>query len=877
MSASSVAERVSLSQAQAKGGEAMGAIEALLLERRGDLLMLAGLPTIKGLDPAAMSPTLDRFVTAKRPAYRLALLADAQGQILAVNQIDGEGRPISSAPLLGRTVAQEPWFQDTLRAVKPVVVEESPADPLTEAVFGAGASLLGMSVPIKDDLGTVTGVLSVRLAGAPLRDALTKSNQLGSSEGTISLLLLNKENRPIAGPAQLLSPERPPLLTIPAAGFVASSGLQWRLAVYAMETKSGLPEPGLSLLALGMSVLLAGGGAAWAVVRRGGGGPVESEPPRDHGAGDRVPQSGLAAEQSAPPAAPTPPVAPAPRDSREPLDSAHAADCKQRERWLEKINQCFLSFGKDPDENIKRLTALAGGLLGATCSLYSRLDEGLLCAVGQWQTPPGFNPVDKPEGHICHDVITKSGKQLLVVRNLPQTPYATTDPNVLPFKLQTYLGMAVSCGGRSVGALCTVFQSDVVPSEEDEKLMGIIASAIGIEEERKRGEVALDQSEEQVRQLQRMEAVGRFAGDVAHDFNNLLTIILGHSEILLEDLDPQAPSFHAVDEISKAAGQASSLTQHLLTFSRKQPRQLERMNLNELITAQIPALGRVLGNRNRLVTSLAPDLGLILADTSQIEQVLLNLCLNARDAMPDGGTVTIETRGETVEEAFVQRHIQSKPGAYVVLLVTDQGVGMDDYVQAHCFDPFFTTKPKGEATGLGLSTVYGIVKQSGGFVEIVSAPGQGATFKVYLPCVEVPASATAPPPGSQKIPRGTETLLLVEDEVGLRMLLWRVLEQQGYTVLDASSGSAALGLASNHQGPIHLLVTDVVMPEMNGVELARLLSPARPEMKVLFVSGYPDETVEGHGVVDPQTTMLPKPFTPERLARKVREVLDRPA
>nr|MBI3614240.1 response regulator [Nitrospirota bacterium] len=871
MSASSVVERASLSQAQARAGDVMGAIEALLLERRGDLLMLAGLPTVKGLDPAAVSPALDYFVVAKKPAYRLALLADAQGQILAVNQVDGEGRPISSAPLLGRTVAQEPWFQATLRAVKPVVVEELSADPLTEAVFGAGASLLGMSVPIKDDLGTVTGVLSVRLAGEPLRETLARSSQLGSSEGTISLLLLNKENRPIAGPAQLLSPERPPFVTVPAAGFVAASGLRWRLAVYAVETQPGLPEPRLSLLALGMSVLLAGGGVAWAVGRRGAAGPVESEPPRDHGVGDRAPQSGPAAVQ------PASPAEPAPRESQEPLDSAHAADRKQRERWLEKINQCFLGFGKDPDENIAHLTALAGELLGATCSLYSRLDEGLLCAVGQWQTPPGFKPVDKPEGHICHDVITKSGKQLLVVRNLPQTPYAATDPNVLPYKLQTYLGMAVSCGGRSVGALCTVFQSDVVPNEEDEKLMGIIASAIGIEEDRKRGEVALTQSEEQVRQLQRMEAVGRFAGDVAHDFNNLLTIILGHSEILLEDLDPQAPSFHAADEISKAAGQASALTQHLLTFSRKQPRQLERLNLNDLITAQIPALGQVLGNRSRLATSLAPDLGLILADTSQIDQVLLNLCLNARDAMPDGGTVTIETRNETVDEAFVQRHIQSKPGAYVMLLVTDQGVGMDDYVQAHCFEPFFTTKPKEEATGLGLSTVYGIVKQSGGFVEVVSAPGQGATFKVYLPCVEAPASATAPPPGSQKLPRGTETLLLVEDEVGLRMLLWRVLEQQGYTVLDASSGSAALGLASSHQGPIHLLVTDVVMPEMNGAELARLLSPVRPEMKVLFISGYPDETVEGHGVVDPQTTMLPKPFTPERLARKVREVLDRPA
>jgi two-component system, cell cycle sensor histidine kinase and response regulator CckA len=395
--------------------------------------------------------------------------------------------------------------------------------------------------------------------------------------------------------------------------------------------------------------------------------------------------------------------------------------------------------------------------------------------------------------------------------------------------------------------------------------------------ERKKAETALDQSEEQVRQLQRMEAIGRLAGDVAHDFNNLLTIILGHGQLLRDNLDPQAPMFQQVDELTKAAERASALTRHLLVFSRKQPRQLQQLNLNDIVTAQAPMLERMLGDLVQVVPALASEPGLILADASQIEQVLLTLCLNARDAMPNGGTVTIETRDVTADQAFVQRHIQSQPGAYVLLAVVDTGIGMDDYVQAHCFDPFFTTKPRGEAAGLGLSTVYGIVKQNGGFIEIVSAPGQGAAFKMYFPRVAVTASATASVPVSRKLPRGTETLLLVEDEGGLRKLLWRVFERQGYTVLDAPSGSAALGLAAKHQGPIHLLVTDVVMPEMNGVELTRLLSASRPEMKVLYISGYPDDIAKECGVAHPQTIMLQKPFSPERLARTVRGILDRPA
>ncbi|TAJ09854.1 MAG: response regulator [Nitrospirae bacterium] len=833
-SASSVVGQVSLSQAQAKAGEAMGAIEALLLERRGDLLMLADMSAVKGLDPAFVSPAVDRLVMAKQPAYRLALVADAQGQILAVNQVDGAGRPIASGAVIGQIVAQESWFQDALRAVKPVAVEGFQVDPLTQAVFGAGPPVLRMSVPIKDDLGTVTGVLSVRLALQPVQAILTQHGRPDPSGHAYSLVLANKDGQPIAGPAELPQAGQTPSATVPAMGFLAASGLNWRLAAYETEARSVLPEQGLALLGLGLSVLLTVGGVAWTVTQRNR------------------------------------------STDTEPVGSTMEAAQAYREQQIIFDSVPAMVFYKDRNNRILRTNKAAAASIGKPVEEV----EGKL-AQELWPDESGRYHQDdlaviqsgRPKVGIIEPYHTASGEKRWVrTDKIPHRDDQGAVIGVIVFAVD------ITEQVRAEELLRGTQQAlEARVSERTAELSQMVETLQREAAERKKAETALDQSEEQVRQLQRMEAVGRLAGDVAHDFNNLLTIILGHSELLLKDLDPQAPSFHAVDEISKAAGQASALAQHLLTFSRKQPRQLQRLNLNDLITAQIPALGRVLGNRNRLVTSLTPDLGLVLVDTSQVEQVLLNLCLNAREAMPDGGTVTIETRGVTVDEAFVQRHIQSKPGAYVMLVVTDQGVGMDDYVQAHCFEPFFTTKPKGEATGLGLSTVYGIVKQNGGFVEIVSAPGQGTTFKVYLPCAEAPASATAPPPGSQKLPRGTETLLLVEDEAGLRMLLWRVLEQQGYTVLDASSGSAALGLASNHQGPIHLLVTDVVMPEMNGAELARLLSPARPEMKVLYISGYPDETVESHGVADPQTTMLPKPFTPERLARKVREVLDRPA
>jgi PAS domain S-box-containing protein len=796
--------------------------------------MLANMPTVKGLDPASLSSALDHFVAAKQQAYRMALVADAQGRILAVNQIDGEGRPVQTAPLLGRTVAQESWFQDAMRAVQPVAVEGLQSDPLMQAIFGASPPVLTMSVPIKDDLGTVIGVLSVRLAGEPLMDVLARPSRLGLNEGAISLLLLDKENRPVAGSAQFLSPEGPPLVSVPAAGFVASSGLLWRLTAYATEPRSGLPDPGLSLFGLGLSVLLAGGGAVWAVARR-----------------NRLPDTG-------------------------PVGSTVEAAQAQREQQIIFDSVPAMVFYKDRNNRILRANKAAAASVGKPVEeMEGRLAQEL------W-------PDEADRYHQDDLEVIRSGKAKVGIVEpyhgaSGEQRWARTDK--IPYRDDQ---------GAIIGVI--VFAVDITEQVRGEEALRGTQQALEARvrertaelsltvdrlqreaAERKKAETALDQSEEQVRQLQRMEAIGRLAGDVAHDFNNLLTIILGHGQLLRENLDPQTPMFQQVDELTKAAERASALTQHLLVFSRKQPRQLQQLNLNDIVTAQAPMLERMLGDLVRVVPALASEPGLVLADASQIEQVLLTLCLNARDAMPNGGTVTIETRDVTVDQAFVQRHIQSQPGAYVLLAVVDTGIGMDDYVQAHCFDPFFTTKPRGEAAGLGLSTVYGIVKQNGGFIEIVSAPGQGAAFKMYFPRVEVTASATASVPVSRKLPRGTETLLLVEDEGGLRKLLWRVFERQGYTVLDAPSGSAALGLAAKHQGPIHLLVTDVVMPEMNGVELTRLLSASRPEMKVLYISGYPDDIAKECGVAHPQTVMLQKPFSPERLARTVRDILDRPA
>jgi PAS domain S-box-containing protein len=471
--------------------------------------------------------------------------------------------------------------------------------------------------------------------------------------------------------------------------------------------------------------------------------------------------------------------------------------------------------------------------------------------------------------------------------------------------------------------------------------------------ELKRSEDALRQSEEQLRQAQKMDAVGKLAGGIAHDFNNLLMVIRGDSDLILRRLPQAHPLRQNAEGIREAADQAATLTRQLLAFSRKQVVAPQVLDINTIVGGIHKMLQRLIGETINLVTVTAPDLGRVTADPGQVEQMILNLAVNARDAMPDGGRLTIRTANADLDEATARRRGGAKPGQYVMLEVSDTGVGMDSDTKSHIFEPFFTTKDQGKGTGLGLSTVYGIVNQSGGHVWVESEPGRGTTFRVYLPRIEAAAEASvapsparpeiagstpirrredvvaaqsqwedtpvaavpapaaapaaapaparrredlaAPPPveipvaasarASVEVPvpeivddgpktaRG-ETILLVEDAQRVRAVVREILEMNGYSVLEARHGAEAIEISSRHQGPIHLMVTDVVMPQMSGRELAQRLAPLRPDMRVLYMSGYTDDAIVRHGVLGAGMAFLSKPFTPDALAVKVREVLD---
>jgi CheY-like chemotaxis protein len=371
--------------------------------------------------------------------------------------------------------------------------------------------------------------------------------------------------------------------------------------------------------------------------------------------------------------------------------------------------------------------------------------------------------------------------------------------------------------------------------------------------------------------------VGRLAGGIAHDFNNMLGAIIGYSEMILRNLRKEDPIFRDVEQVRGAADRAAALTRQLLAFSRKQVLEPRVININSVVTGIEKMLRRLIGEDIELSTALADGLWHVRADPGQIEQVLMNLAVNSRDAMPAGGRLTIETANVELDEDYARSHVAVKPGPHVMLAVSDTGCGMDEETRSRLFEPFFTTKEQGKGTGLGLSTVYGIVKQSGGNIWVYSEPGRGATFKVYLPKVEADTEAIPLRAPEGELRRGTETVLVVEDEPLLRRLVLRMLALSGYKTLEAANGGEALIACEKHAGRIDVVITDVVMPGMGGPELAERLRKVRPEVRVLFTSGYTDNAIVHHGVLDPGTPFLQKPFTVTSLVAKVREVLDAPA
>jgi signal transduction histidine kinase/CheY-like chemotaxis protein len=411
-----------------------------------------------------------------------------------------------------------------------------------------------------------------------------------------------------------------------------------------------------------------------------------------------------------------------------------------------------------------------------------------------------------------------------------------------------------------------VFDSHVQPLKGSEgQLLGVIGVALDITDRKHLAD--------QLRVSQKMQAVGELAGGVAHDFNNLLMIVKGHAEMLLDRIDSSSAR-HNLEQIQGATERAATLTRQLLAFSRKQVLQPKVLDLNDVVAGMIKMFARVIGENIDLAFLPGSKLAPVKADPGQMEQVLLNLVVNARDAMPDGGRLTIETCNVELDSVSASQHPVMEAGSYVILIVTDTGCGMDAGTQARIFEPFFTTKGQGKGTGLGLATVYGVVKQSGGFIWVYSEVNHGSTFKIYLPQVNADLERGVPEKTSRDAHPGTETILFVEDEESVRELVRDYLGKSGYRVLEAADGVQALEIAAAHRGPIHILVTDVVMPRLSGRELVTRIAAARPEIKILYISGYTDDSIFRHGVLEGGVAFLQKPFNLKDLAQKIRQVLD---
>lgn len=445
------------------------------------------------------------------------------------------------------------------------------------------------------------------------------------------------------------------------------------------------------------------------------------------------------------------------------------------------------------------------------------------------------------------------------------TGYRSHDMVVVPLKRH---------GGDPIGVIEVINKKIGPVNREDLDMLVVISAIAAAAIEQSKAFEALRVKDIQLQQAQKMEAVGRLAGGVAHDFNNLLTVIRGYSELIAKAVDENGPIRAQVGEVLNAADRASRLTSQLLTFSRKQVLELRLVKLDQIVSSVGKLLQRLIGEDIQVITDLQADHVWVKADPTQLDQVLINLAVNARDAMPQGGTLTIKTAPVELDEDFVRSHSEVVPGRYVLLSLTDTGCGMNRETLLKLFEPFFTTKGPGKGTGLGLSIVHGIVKQSGGHILVSSEPNVGTTFTIYLPCAEPPTGEALSLDAAWATPCGSETVLLVEDEGQVRTLECGILKARGYNVLTAGHGKEAVRICQEYPGPIHLLVTDLILPHMNGRELARRVLPMRASMKVLFVSGYPDETVINAGLARNKVPFLQKPFASEAFLRTVRNVLD---
>ena len=560
-------------------------------------------------------------------------------------------------------------------------------------------------------------------------------------------------------------------------------------------------------------------------------------------------------------------------------------EARTRQARLESLVEISgeLSRAQSLDSLLGRIAEACGRLVNTDWAGFRLVDGDELVVAGTMHEGEDMPLKTRIKmGESLAGMVAATGRPLLLSN-------PADHPSLLPehaeaMRRHAYRGsltVPAKIGDRVVGVLSFLTRREEGFSTEDMAIATAFAShaAIALENARllhesRRAYDELAQTQGQLEQAQKMDAIGRLAGGVAHDFNNLLTVILGRTDIMLHPLPPEDPMRRGIELIRRTAVRAADLTRQLLAFSRKQVLEAVVLDLNAVTVDMKDMLGRLIGEDIALVTTPTPGLGRVKADRGQIEQVVMNLAVNARDAMPRGGHIVLETENVDLDGEYVRRHMGARPGPHVMLSVADSGVGIPREILPHIFEPFFTTKEHGKGTGLGLATVYGIVKQSGGYIEVDSEPDRGTTFRIYLPRVDAPAPASERSSRPAAVAGGTETLLLVEDEEGVRELARDILRASGYTVIEARNGSEALVLSERHQGPLELLLTDVVMPRMSGRELAERLAPLRPSMGVLFMSGYTDDAVIRHGVLGADTAFLQKPFTPTMLLQRVRETLD---
>jgi PAS domain S-box-containing protein len=572
--------------------------------------------------------------------------------------------------------------------------------------------------------------------------------------------------------------------------------------------------------------------------------------------------------------------------TEEALQEANQRAIIEYERLLERISQLGQALGTARDVQTVFRALRDFAIISAPCdsiviSLYDANHNARITSYawtdGQEIEVAEPMPVNIDTGRVGRAIATQqvviTHDYIKYSQSVPRMFFDPTQNNLMP---DSALVAPMSVMGKPVGVLEIQSYESHAYTNEHSVAMNMAANLAAITIENVRLLEGEREKEEQLRQSQKMEAIGKLAGGVAHDFNNLLTAITGYSDLSLRRLEEGHPLRRNLEEIKKAGERAATLTRQLLAFSRKQMLQPKVLDLNAVIVDMFKMLQRLIGEDIDLLSSLNSSLGQVKADPGQLQQVLMNLCVNARDAMPHGGKLTIKTSNIYIDEEYAQRHIAVQPGEYVLLSVSDTGCGMDARTEERVFEPFFTTKEQGKGTGLGLSTVYGIVKQSGGNIWVYSEVGYGTTFKIYLPRFDKAVETVVEKRTERVSSVGSETVLLVEDEEVVRNMASEVLRESGYQVLEARDTSHAVNLCRQFEGEIHLMLSDVVMPQMSGRVLAEVVAPVRPRMRVLYMSGYTDDHIVHHGVLEEGMNFIEKPFTADVLARKIRDVLDAP-